>query len=78
MQRVMAIMITLGMVLIIAGFLLPAREPVGCGTVKSILPVDLKYISHSVIRINSDSEFAQIAQQEGWLGNGSANNPLHY
>ncbi len=33
------------------------------------------YIPHGTIRINSDSEFAQIAQQEGWPGDGSENDP---
>ena len=33
------------------------------------------YVSHSIIRINSNTEFAQIAQQENWSGNGTQNNP---
>ncbi len=35
----------------------------------------IKYTTHPIIRINSDAEFAQMAQQEGWPGDGSVNNP---
>lgn len=35
----------------------------------------VRYTTHDVIRINNDKEFAQIAQQEGWTGNGSQSNP---
>lgn len=34
-----------------------------------------RYITHPIIRINSNEEFAQMAQQEGWQGNGSRENP---
>jgi len=33
------------------------------------------YIPHGIIRINSNGEFAQIAQNEGWQGDGSENSP---
>ncbi len=33
------------------------------------------YIQHGIIRINNDTEFSQIAQQEDWPGDGSENNP---
>ena len=32
-------------------------------------------VLHGKICINSNSEFEQIAQQEGWSGNGSSGNP---
>ncbi len=36
---------------------------------------NLKYTAHGVIRINSNSEFASMAQSEGWPGDGSQSNP---
>jgi len=42
---------------------------------KTVIINGIKYTTHSVIRINSDAEFAQMAAQEGWPGDGSAGNP---
>ena len=33
------------------------------------------YTSHDVIRINNDTDFANQASQEGWLGDGTQSNP---
>ena len=38
-------------------------------------PMQISFENHSPIRIRSDSEFASIASSEGWMGNGSSNNP---
>ncbi len=34
-----------------------------------------RYTNHDVIRINNDTDFATLAGSEGWLGNGTQNDP---
>jgi len=39
------------------------------------IPTQISLENHLPIRIRSDSEFANIASSEGWIGNGSSSNP---
>ncbi len=65
----------LGAVIIVISFLLPAEISMAKESKYEFAETERSYTPHGIIRINSDAEFAQIAQQEGWPGDGSESNP---
>ena len=74
MRREIAIVIVLSMLFMIGTFIL-LQDTNAINKKMRIQITDLKYIQHGIIRINNNTEFARIAQQEGWPGDGSENNP---
>ncbi len=70
------IAMALGIFLVFLGISIQLKSnSIHYNLIKTNLSDNIKYIPHGVIKINSNFDFENIAQQEGWSGNGTQENP---
>jgi len=75
MRRATVAFALMGILIILSGNFLPMNVSEAPYEIKLSQHINLKFVLHNVIKINNESEFAELAQQEGWLGDGTADNP---
>ncbi len=76
MRKKLAMVLGLVMILLFLGLAVMGYvKNLQKDSMKEVVIDRIRYISHGIIKINNDTEFTQMAQQEGWQGNGTMDNP---